>query len=457
MPADLGWKVKNEECAYRIQTEQLSEEEDEVICLAASRFAEESRNREYSSEEEAHGAISIALKAVLEEKGLEADAEQLSYLEGIAISHIRGFSFLDPLLSDPAIEEIACIGINKSAYVYLRAKGWRRTNGYFTSQEHFMHVANKIARELGRRLSTQTPRINAVLPDGSRLHASIPPLSQCEMTIRKFTQKPISCGELLVFGACNAASLAFLSLAMQSDSSIAVCGNTSSGKTTFLCNLLSFIPLDERILLIEETPEIRIPHEHQVRLLPTEESSMVDLVHDSLRMRPDRVVVGEVRTAGECEAWMESVLSGQARGSYATFHARSAHEALRRLEASGISREDIGSIDYVVSCRRLARYDAKKRKMEEVRKVEGIYCVSGGNAPCCSALFESPTPSDPLRMSKMLPARLEILCSSLGMSKQEARAEFDARGALFRKLPKSKMGFFEEIGQFQRFAYGRAK
>lgn len=454
MEKTIGWCVKKEECAYPIPMPQLSQEEEALVAKVIVRFGEEAKGREFEREKEAAEAIAQILAFQLDEDSLEADSEQQSYLARAAISHIRGFSFLDHLLLDSQVEEIACIGIGKPVYVYLRAQGWKRTNGYFTSQEHLANLANKIARPLGRRLSSQTPRLNAVLPDGSRLHASIPPLSKCEMTIRKFTQKPISAGELISLGAGTSLAFAFLSLAMQSDSSLLVAGNTSSGKTTLLGAMLSFIPMDERLLAIEETPELRFFHPHVARLLPSDEHgiSMEELVRDSLRMRPDRVVVGEIRTKPECLAWMDSVLSGQARGSYATFHAQSPHEALRRLASSGVDKEDLPSIDYIVVQRRLAQYDCKKRRMREARKIVSISSVQKDGVP--ATLFNYSHEKGMLAPTSALKAELAALACRLGMGAAEIRKELPQREGFFKSASSRISGFEKELADFQRFAYG---
>jgi Flp pilus assembly CpaF family ATPase len=274
------------------------------------------------------------------------------------------------LLKDNELEEIAIIGINKPVYVYNMKKGWLETNLYFRNEETVIAVINKIARQVGRRITYQNPKINAVLPDGSRLHASIPPISNIEMTIRKFKSNPITPCDIINSGVYSLDAVAFLSLVFQSDYNVLIAGNTASGKTTTLNALFSFVPLSDRILIIEETPEINIPHPHKIKLLSNSELkiSMKELVEDSLRMRPDRVIVGEVRTEEETASFIETILSGQARGSYATFHAQSSEEAVKRMLNLKISRYDINSIDFILIQRRIMKYDPLKRKYWEERK-----------------------------------------------------------------------------------------
>ncbi len=456
MEKSLGWKVKKEECDYLIKTPPLSSEEESIAIKVVAHFSDEAKEREFPSDAQAAEAISRILGELLEGESLEADQDQSAYLASVVLSHLRGYSFLDQLLLDPQVEEIACIGIGKPVYVYIRAQGWKRTNGYFTTQEHLVNLSNKIARQLGRRLSAQTPRLNAVLPDGSRLHATIPPLSPCELTIRKFTQTPLSAGELVNLCTGTAEAFAFLSLAMQSDSSILIAGNTSSGKTTLLGALLSFVPVDERILLVEETPELRLFHPHVAHLLSSEEHGigMQELIRDSLRMRPDRVIVGEVRMREECQAFMESVLSGQARGSYATFHAQSAQEAFRRLASAGVAQEDLPSIDFIVVQRRLARYDKKKRKMSEARRLVSISAIEK-NSGRIVPLFEHSPKNDSLAMAKGAAAATLSLGERLHMGKKEIFDELAGRISFMKGVSSKPPGFKEEFSRFQKFAYGK--
>lgn len=452
----IGWRIEKAKSGYPISLPSLSADEESVLSSLSLRYAEWSKAHECENAEAAREGIKKLLSSLLEEEGLEADGEQKEYLENIAFSHLWGFSILDQLLADPQIEEIACIGIGKPVYVYIRAAGWKRTNGYFTSLDYFSHLVNKIARPLGRRLTSQTPRINALLPDGSRLHASIPPISQGEITIRKFTAKPMGIGELISRKSGNENLFAFLWLAVQSDSSILIAGNTSSGKTTFLGALASFIPRSERMLLIEETPELRLAHPHRITLVSNDELSigMDELVRDSLRMRPDRVIVGEVRSKGECAAWMESVLSGQARGSYGTFHAQSAIEAMRRLRSLGIDETDLSSLDYIIVQRRLAKYDSKKRKQEEIRRTMGIWEVDKQNPMRLHPLFEFSHKKDAALATKNLRAHLPMLASRLGLSLPELSRELAMRAKFLRKLSDGKNDSETEFEKLQKFAYG---
>ncbi len=294
------------------------------------------------------------------------------------------------LLNDAEIEEIAVTGLKKPIRVYVRGKGWMKTNLAFWTEEYFLSVVNRIAAGVSRRLTTSNARISAVLPDGSRLHAIIPPLSVTghTLTIRRFSTRPFTPWDLIELGTVDPETLALIWLFIDEEMNVVIAGNTGSGKTTTLNALTAFIPLDERIIIVEETPEIRPPHEHVVRLIPSEGTSMQDLVYDTLRMRPDRIIVGEVRRPGEFRALFDTMLAGQGKGSYATMHGRSVEETVRRILSMGIPESDLLALDLIVIQRR------RRGRGQDVRRIEALG-VRGkmytGIADVAAALEMDPT------------------------------------------------------------------
>ncbi len=299
---------------------------------------------------------------------------------------LAGFGPLDFLLSDARIEEISVSGSGEPVRVFVRSKGWSDTNLVLESDAYALSLVNKMARGLGRRISHQFPRLNAQLPDGSRLHAAAPPVSShVSLTIRKFSENLLSPADLVSFGTLSAPAASLLWLCLYADASVLVAGNTGSGKTTTLNALLGFIPLDERVVVVEETPELRPPQPHTIRLTANPELGihLTDLVADTLRMRPDRVIVGEVRTPQEAAALFDSLLAGQARGTYATFHAQTAAEAASRLVSLGARREDLSALDLLVVQRRVRVNDKKSGSAgaRELRKVTQIAEIGEGGVP----------------------------------------------------------------------------
>ncbi|MFA5108339.1 MAG: ATPase, T2SS/T4P/T4SS family [Candidatus Micrarchaeia archaeon] len=454
----LGWKILPKENTYDCALAALSLDEQEFLQSLSAEFAEYAKSNDVSNYEDAKKCIENLLEKMLEAQNIEVDEEQKKYLTDAAVSHIAGFAPLDKMLCDAQVEEIAVAGLGKPIRVYIRKKGWKNTNAVFCSNEHLVHTINKMARVLGRRITSQSPRINALLPAGHRIHASIPPLSEGELTIRLHAQNAWSVYDIMQAKTTNAHALAFLWMAFQSDSSVLVAGNTASGKTTLLNTLFSFVPANERIVLIEETPEIRLFHEHVVKMICNEDLavSMPELVRDSLRMRPDRVIAGEIRSKQEVEAFVETLLSGQARGSYATFHAQSANEALRRLCNLGAQAHDVKSLDYVVVQRRLARYDEKKKKQNEIRKMTGIYRVqkeiSQDGQAYALPVFEYDEKEDELCKKEYFDTALLSVCSRLGISEKKGKEIYAKRVAFLKRLVGKDTRQIEQ--KIQEFAYG---
>ncbi|MFH1285959.1 MAG: ATPase, T2SS/T4P/T4SS family [Candidatus Micrarchaeota archaeon] len=461
----LGWEIKKESADYTVALPELTNEEESVVLAVAREFTELSKMHPVEKDRDGvKKQLAQLAKNYCLENSLLVEKKQFDYLVEIALMHTFGYGVLDPLLANPNFEEIAVVGANKFIYVYERKKGWLKTNCRFTNSNTAIDAINKMARPLGRRVTLGNPRINAVLPDGSRLHASVPPLSELELTIRKFRQNPFSAPELAASRTFSFESLALLWLLMQADLSIVIAGNTASGKTTTMNALFSFVPADERILILEETPEINIPHEHQVKLVSNHELGidMCELVRDSLRMRPDRVIVGEVRTPDEVSALFETILSGQARGSYATFHAQSAREALTRMQRLGIATIDLCSLDLILVQRRMLCYNPKLAKKEEIRRVVEIAELekepNENEPPKLTPLFRYSHSSDSLeKIEKAFSSSLllERLKNSFNISQKELEDELALRKNFLESLAKKDVNFLESVSQIQKLSFDK--
>jgi Flp pilus assembly CpaF family ATPase/Fe-S-cluster-containing hydrogenase component 2 len=356
----------NGERWYILSIPELSSEEARLLKGVLEKF----QNNGYNEKD-----VERALAEYCKENLIALEREQKGYIKGLLKSMAESFGPLDELLKDEELEEITLIGLGKEkpVRVFHQRFGWCNCNLYFTSEDAVRALVNKMLRKSERRLTLNNPCVNGTLPDGSRINATLPPVSLAEptFTIRKFNVKHFTPIELIRNGTFSAELMAFLWCALQTDCSMVVAGNTGSGKTTSLNALFSFVPAEERIVVIEETPELCVPHKHVVKLMVCKEKGieMHHLIENSLRMRPDRVVVSEIRTSEETKAFINTLLAGQGKGSYTTFHANSASEAIKRLEFLGIKRIDIASIDLLLVQR---RWPVVKREgtFEERRIIE---------------------------------------------------------------------------------------
>jgi pilus assembly protein CpaF len=302
-------------------------------------------------------------------------------------NELMGYGPLEPLLADVSVNDILVNSYNR---VYVERHGkLERSPIRFTDNAHLLKIIEKIASGVGRRIDESAPMVDARLPDGSRVNAIIPPLALDgpALSIRKFSRDPITIDGLIGFGAITAEMAEVLRGMVQARLNIIVSGGTGSGKTTFLNVLSSFIPGNERIITIEDSAELQMQQEHVVRLETRPpnlegqgEVTQRDLVRNALRMRPERIILGEVRS-GEALDMLQAMNTGH-DGSLATIHANSPRDALTRLETmvsmAGLNvpdraiRHQIASaINVVVQLARLSDGSRKMINLFEIVGTEG--------------------------------------------------------------------------------------
>jgi pilus assembly protein CpaF len=321
-----------------------------------------------------------------EENVMLARAEKQRLFEQI-VAEILGLGPLEPLLAEESVTEIM---VNGPKNVYIEQRGrLSRSTAVFENEDHVLRVLDRIVSPLGRRIDEASPMVDARLADGSRVNAIIRPLALCgpTITIRKFSKKPLTVEDLIRFGTLTKEIAEFLAACVVGRLNMVVSGGTGSGKTTLLNVLSSFIPNDERIVTIENAAELQLRQEHVVTLESRPpniegkgEITIRDLVINSLRMRPDRIVVGECR-GGEALDMLQAMNTGH-DGSLTTAHANSPRDALARLETmvlmagmdlpSRAIREQIAAaIDVITHTERLRDGTRKIVKVTEVQGMEG--------------------------------------------------------------------------------------
>ncbi|QNB48409.1 CpaF family protein [Thermanaerosceptrum fracticalcis] len=323
---------------------------------------------------------------------VDRDASHLTRMERQKIiteilDEVIGLGPIEQLIKDPEISEIMVNGPNQ---IFVERKGkLEKVPFTFRNNEHVLHIIDKIVSPLGRRIDESMPMVDARLPDGSRVNAIIPPLAITgpTITIRKFSRDPLTIHDLIRFGTLTPKMATFLEACVKARLNIVISGGTGSGKTSTLNVLSSFIPENERIVTIEDAAELQLRQEHVITLEsrpPNIEGkgavTIRDLVRNSLRMRPDRIVIGEVRS-GEALDMLQAMNTGH-DGSLTTGHANSPRDILSRLETmvlmAGMElpmraiREQMASaIDLIVQQARLRDGSRKITHITEVVGMEG--------------------------------------------------------------------------------------
>ena len=391
---------------------------------------------------------------LLKQKNLVVSRKQLKLIFKVTRLNAIGFGPISSLLKEPDYEEIALTGLGAKnpIRVFHKQFGWLKTNFYYSSEEKVKEIINKLTRKHGKRITLQKPWLNAVLNNGDRLHAALPPVafSGPSITIRKFRQEPITPFDLIKNNNISSEALAFIWLAIQTDCNILIAGNTGSGKTTTLNSLFFFIPKNERIIAIEETPELKIIQEHKIKLNVIEylDCKMQDLITDSLRMRPDRVVVGEVRNEAEVKAFINTILAGQGKGSYCTFHAQSTNELIQRLKALNALELDLTSIDLAIIQRRLTKINGRERT-ELRRIIEITELFNENNVLKANKLFEFDYKKDSLVKANESKKVKQKIMDCFNLNSKQINNEIKKRKCFLEKNSKTSVKFNEAFEQIQ--------
>lgn len=339
------------------------------------------------SEGQLHALARQELVAIIAEQGtMLSDAERTLLIEDVADDAL-GLGPLQRLLDDPTITEVM---VNGPEHIYVERKGrLLRSSVSFRSEERLRRVIERIVSRVGRRIDESSPLVDARLPDGSRVNAIIPPLAVggSALTIRKFATDPFQTRDLVDNGTITEAIGELLYACVQARLNIVISGGTGTGKTTLLNVLSSYIPADDRVVTIEDAVELQLQQEHVVRLESRPpniegrgEVTIRDLVRNSLRMRPDRIVVGECR-GGEALDMLQAMNTGH-DGSLSTVHANSPRDAIARLETLSLMagmdlplravREQVASaIDLIIHVSRLRDGTRRVTHVTEVLGMEG--------------------------------------------------------------------------------------
>ncbi len=397
-------------------------------------------------------SFTMEVKQFLRTKGVR-DVDRLA---AQISQEMLGYGKLDSMIKDDDLEEIMVIGSYKKVYVYHRKIGMMVTNIEFEDESDIKAIIDVIARQVNRRIDQQTPILDARLKDGSRVNATLPPVSADgpTLTIRKFKKDPLTIIDLINFKTLSSHLAGFLwvctdGLGVKPCNAI-IAGGTSSGKTTTLNTIAAFVPPRERIITIEDTLELQLPHSHVLRMETRPpniedkgELTMDTLVKNSLRQRPDRVIVGEVR-GKEAITLFTALNTGHS--GMGTLHSNTARETITRLvnPPMNVPNIMIPALDFIIMEQRMYRPEGGSiRRITEVAEVVGM---EEGNVQL-NRVFEWNNISDKVEYVGIASQTLREISELRGIGITEIEEEIEKRRVILEYMADNNIRSIEEVGQ----------
>ncbi|MBI4181564.1 MAG: CpaF family protein [Candidatus Aenigmarchaeota archaeon] len=378
--------------------------------------------------------------------------EKLETLAGLLTHHSLGLGVLEVMLQDPRLEEIVVNGAKQPVWVYHRQMGWLKTNVVIATDAEIYNYAASIGRRVGSQITYLNPLMDAYLPSGDRSNATLFPISSSgnTLTIRKFASRPWTITDFLESSTISYEIAAFLWLAIQYEMNMIISGGTASGKTSLLNVIACFIPPTHRILSIEDTREIQLPqflHWVPLTTRPSNpegkgEVTMLELMINTLRMRPDRILVGEIRRSREAEVLFEAIHTGHS--VYSTLHANTAQETVRRLTNPPIDIPPtlLSSLQIVVAMHRDRRRDVRR-----VFQVAELLARDGGTAIDVSTVFGWNPSTDKLVEMKRSVRVLEEIKFYTGMTDDDIKQDLDEKASILKWMVKQQIKDVNKVGE----------
>jgi flagellar protein FlaI len=453
------YKVKGEALLYyQVPVPRPTGPERSVISTikeAATRLISIAPYRIRNAQERRNVYYQRVMDILRESPELRIPERRWHFYADAVVRDMVGYGLIDSLVKDDKLEEIMVIGPNKPVYIYHRQYEMMTTNVEFYSDKEIQDMINRMARLIGRRVDISSPLLDARLPDGSRVNATIPPASVegSTLTVRKFRTDPFSIIDLINTKTVSVELAAFLWLCVEGmgvkPANILIAGGTGSGKTTTLNVLASFVPTSERVVTIEDTAELNLPLKHWIRmeakppgLEGAGELTLDILTKNSLRMRPDRIIVGEIRH-DEAFSLFTAMNTGH-DGCLGTVHANSPRETIVRLTSPPMSVPEVmmSGLDFILVENRI--HDRKKGTIRRVTEVAELRGVLEGKIKT-QTVFEWNAPKDTVSRTKVPVAYLTELEKFTGLNKKSIAAEVADRARFLKALAKEGVRNITEV------------
>ncbi len=391
----------------------------------------------------------------------QSSKEMLNTLSGVILHEMYGLGDIEVILGDDMLEEVAINSAKTPITVYHRIHGWLKTNLYPGTETEIMNYSSQIGRKVGREITTLSPILDAHLLSGDRVNATLFPISSegNTLTIRRFARKPWTLVDFIGKAHTMSSEMAaFLWLAIQFEMNVIVSGGTASGKTSTLNTLLSLVPSYHRLISIEDVREIVLPVYLKWNWIPMVtrsanpeglgEVTMLDCMISSLRMRPDRIIVGEIRRKREAEVLMEAIETGHS--IYSTIHANSAYQVLRRLGEAPMSIPvmQIEQLDIIVVQFRDRK--TNKRRTYEIAEIEQ---TSTGKGLQVNTIFKWVPRTDTWEQLNKPTKILTLLNMHTGLTEAEIYKELDKRKAILEWMLEQNISDLDMIGYVVKLFY----
>lgn len=459
--ARLYWNEEEERLLYHILEPPLTEKEKEKLNKVKELLTDllDVNLMEVTDRKRMRKYLKSKLSGIIKNYEVDLTQEQYNKILYYIYRDFLGLEKIEPLMHDPSIEDISCDGADIPIYIYHKKYGSIRTNIKYENNEKLDKFVTKLAQRTGKHISISKPLLQGALPDGSRLQATYSAGKEISMrgstfTIRKFTEEPLTIVDLMNFGTIPAIMGAYLWIAAEYKNSLLISGGTATGKTSTLNALSMFLPRDRKIISIEDTPEIKLPHEHWVSKIATTtgqqgrsekgEVSMFDLVKAGLRERPDEIIVGEVR--GE-EAY--NLFQGMATGhpGLSTMHADSVQAVVNRLKTKPINLSPglIQHLDIIIilGFSRVKNIDA--RRVKNVVEVVDIDLET--ERPITNELFSYIPAEDQFEFVSEESYILKKIEEEKGISREEIWEEMQRRATVLRWMQENDIKNLHEVGE----------
>jgi len=455
--AHITWDDEQEELVYNIEEPKLNDREQKLfndIKDALEQKIEVSLN-ELDTTDKVVDYLGSKIKEVTQELGIQLDEQERTKIMYFIYRNFAGLNEIEPLMHDPYIEDIGCSGTGIPVFIVHSKFGSIKTNMVFDDPDNLKNLVVKLAERCGKYVSYAQPLLDGALPDGSRVNASLTKDVTTKgptFSIRKFQETPYSAVDLIDLGTVNYEIMAYFWMAMEYQKSVLISGGTATGKTTFLNSVVTFIPPAQKIVSIEDTRELQLPHENWIPSVArsgfgardddSKDIGMYRLLKESFRQNPDYVVVGEVR-GKEASVLFQGMSSGHP--SMGTIHASSPGDVVKRLTTPPINLSPalVETLDLIVIMTRARQYGENARRVKGVYEVETI--TPEGNPRTNE--YISWTPVDDTYTFKNESTILSEIKQQFGYTQDELEEELENRRRILTWMHENGYGNFADVAR----------